>query len=71
MFHWHNELHLKWGDVVRVQPDELIFVAASAWSDIYEARPQLPKPELGAFTPVNGVRPVAGLTDTHEDTKQR
>ena len=71
MVEWTTELHLKYGEVVRVQPDELTFVTASAWRDIYQNRPQLPKPELGAFKPANGVRPIVGLTNTNDHTRVR
>lgn len=71
MVQWTTALHLKYGEVVRVQPDELSLVTASAWHDIYQNRPQLPKPELGSFKSVNGVRPIAGLTNTDDHTRQR
>ncbi|GAB7354526.1 hypothetical protein MBLNU459_g4991t1 [Dothideomycetes sp. NU459] len=39
-----HELHKQYGDVVRVAPDELSFVNADAWNQIYGHRPG--KPEL-------------------------
>ena len=66
-----TKLHLKYGEVVRVQPDELSFVTASARHDIYQSRPQLPKPEVGSFKSANGVKLIAGLTNTDDHTRQR
>ncbi|KAH8674201.1 cytochrome P450 [Xylariales sp. PMI_506] len=34
------ELHKKYGDIVRIAPDELAFSHADAWQDIYGHRPQ-------------------------------
>jgi cytochrome P450 len=36
-------LHRKYGDVVRIAPDELSFQNADAWKDIYGHRPGLPE----------------------------
>jgi hypothetical protein len=33
-----HELHKKYGNVVRVAPDELSFIDPQAWKDIYTAR---------------------------------
>ncbi|KAI0444175.1 putative cytochrome P450 monooxygenase [Xylaria telfairii] len=38
-----HALHLKYGAVVRIAPDELSFVEAEAWKDIYGRRPEFPK----------------------------
>jgi cytochrome P450 len=39
--HWHavHKLHLKYGPVVHIAPDELSFIDARAWKDIYGHRP--------------------------------
>ena len=34
-----HEAHKKYGDVVRIAPDELSYIAAPAWKDIYGQRP--------------------------------
>lgn len=34
--HWHKkELHLQYGDVVRIAPDELSYTNKEAWPTIY------------------------------------
>lgn len=43
---WIQSLHEKYGEVVRIRPDELSFVEPSAWHDIYLTRPLLPHPSL-------------------------
>ena len=40
---WTSKLHLRYGDVVRIMPDELSFINPAAWADIYVSRPQLPR----------------------------
>lgn len=37
------DLHSIYGPVVRIRPDELSFITADAWKDIYGARAALPK----------------------------
>lgn len=64
-------LHAKYGEVVRVGPDELSFISASAWQDIYVTKPQLPKPSKGVFASYNGVPSLATQTVTEEHTRQR
>lgn len=44
---WTTSLHEKYGEVVRIHPDELSVISASAWQEIYNTRPQLPKPKIG------------------------
>lgn len=53
--HWSavHELHLKYGPVVRIAPDELSFTEARAWKDIYGHRqgtPEFPKDSSQTFT---------------------
>lgn len=43
---WIQSLHEKYGEVVRIHPDELSFVDPSAWHDIYVTRPFLPRPKI-------------------------
>lgn len=43
---WIQSLHEKYGEVVRIRPNELSFVEPSAWQDIFLARPLLAKPLL-------------------------
>lgn len=46
---WTTSLHEKYGEVVRIHPDELSFISPSAWQDIYASRPQLPKSKIGTI----------------------
>lgn len=44
-----RQLHLKYGDIIRIAPDELSFARADAWHDVYSnspGRPALPKSAL-------------------------
>lgn len=59
-------LHTTYGEVVRIHPDELSFVGASAWRDIFTGRPQLPKPKVGVIGSSNGAPNIA-TTDNFED----
>ena len=43
---WIVELHLKYGEVVRVSPNQLSFSSADAWKDIYGHK----KPGQGLLT---------------------
>ena len=71
MASWTTELHLKYGNVVRVQPNELSFTVPSAWSEIFMSRPQLPKPVIGTMVNVNGVRPVVAELKPEDHLRQR
>ena len=68
---WTNKLHAKYGVVVRIHPDELSFIDASAWRDIYLARPQLPKPTFGVLETPNGVPPMGTIPDPETHGRQR
>ena len=65
------ELHAKYGSVVRVAPDELTFISSSAWKDIYNTRPELPKCTFGTLETPNGVRAIATFPDPENHARQR
>ncbi|KAI4177418.1 MAG: hypothetical protein LQ343_000399 [Gyalolechia ehrenbergii] len=71
MVSWVMGLHAKYGEVVRVTPDELSFISPSAWQDIYTTRPQLPKVDKGVYKSYNGAPVVATVTNTEVHTRQR
>ncbi|KAL8969017.1 MAG: hypothetical protein Q9183_002193, partial [Haloplaca sp. 2 TL-2023] len=71
LVNWVMNLHAKYGEVVRVSPDELSFISPSAWQDIYTTKPQLPKPSKGTFIGYNGVPSMQSHTITEEHTRQR
>lgn len=71
MVGWVMGLHDKYGEVVRITPDELSFISPSAWQDIYTTKPQLPKVSKGVFQSYNGVPVLATHTVTEEHTRQR
>ncbi|RAK89185.1 cytochrome P450 [Aspergillus costaricaensis CBS 115574] len=41
--HWLHSLHLRYGPVVRVAPNELSFIDERAWKDIYSSSPTVPQ----------------------------
>ena len=71
MVDWTLHLHRKYGDVVRIQPDELSFTLAQAWTDVFASRPQLPKPEKGTIVPPNGVRFFATFPKPEDHSRHR
>lgn len=71
MVTWVKDLHEKYGEVVRITPDELSFISPSAWQDIYTTKPQLPKVSKGVFRSYNGVASLATETVTESHTRQR
>lgn len=46
---WHQKLHNKYGDVVRVGPTELSYINPQAWSDIFGRRPPNANPKDWRF----------------------
>ncbi|CAD6593595.1 MAG: hypothetical protein ASARMPRED_007693 [Alectoria sarmentosa] len=48
------DLHAQYGPIVRVAPDELTTISPSAWKEIYQRRPALPKDPLALTPPPNG-----------------
>lgn len=54
---WTHELHLKYGDVVRVAPDELSYSSADAWRDIYSNKSMVRDPRFYGETD-NGVQEI-------------
>ena len=71
MVHWNEELHTKYGVVVRTHPDELSFIGSSAWKDIYNTRPQLPKPTFGVLETPNGIPSMGTVPDAETHGRQR
>ena len=71
MVSWMTKQHLKYGNVVRIEPDELSFTTPSAWSEIFLSRPQLPRPVIGTIVNVNGVRPVVHELKPEDHLRQR
>ncbi|KAM0795506.1 cytochrome P450 [Usnea florida] len=67
---WITGLHKQYGEVVRIHPDEVSFIGSSAWKDIYNSYPALPKPEFGTAPSPNGVRPMM-TTNTEDHDRQR
>ena len=68
---WTDSLHDRYGEVVRMHPDELSFVGVSAWRDIYARQPELPKPALGTLTAPNGVRPMPTTLTARDHNRQK
>ena len=64
-------MHAKYGMVVRNHPDELSFIGASGWGDIYAARPALPKPTTGTLQTPSGVPSIVTIPDPQTHGRQR
>ena len=64
-------MHAKYGIVVRNHPDELSFIGASGWRDIYAARPALPKPLIGQLPTPSGVPSITTIPDPQNHGRQR
>ena len=71
MVNWAMKLHAKYGEIVRIGPEELSFIGSGAWQDIYMSRPQLPKTSKGTVGSYNGTKALATETDTEVHTRQR
>ena len=67
---WLTALHERYGEVVRIHPDEVSFIGSSAWRDIYNSHPPFPKPKFGTAPSPNGVRPMM-TTNTEDHDRQR
>lgn len=46
---WLQDLHVRYGKVVRVRPNELSYADPAAWHDIFLKRPLLPKPSFKLY----------------------
>lgn len=68
---WTSSLHSKYGDIVRILPDELSFVSPEAWQDIFNSRPPLPKPIQGIWRPINDVNSFATTNNTEHHNRIR
>ena len=68
---WTDFLHDRYGQVVRMHPDELSFNGVSAWRDIYTSQPELPKPALGTLAAPTGVRPMPTTLTARDHNRQR
>ncbi|EOA85420.1 uncharacterized protein SETTUDRAFT_91397 [Exserohilum turcica Et28A] len=53
-YKWIDDLHDRYGKVVRVGPNELTTISSGAWRDLYLQRPQLPKDPHPQTPPLNG-----------------
>lgn len=72
MVKWTQELHAKYGIVVRIHPDELSFIGSSAWKDIFlTPRPQLPKPTIGVLETPSRVPSITTIPDAENHHRQR
>ena len=71
MVPWTTKLHLRYGNIVRIEPDELTFTTPSAWSEIFLSRPQLPRPAIGTIVNVNGIRPIVHELKPEDHLRQR
>lgn len=70
IFPWTLSLHQKYGEIVRIHPDELSIVAP-AWHDIYATRPPLPKPDVGTLRTQNKTPSLVTARSMKEHDRMR
>ncbi|KAK0716600.1 benzoate 4-monooxygenase cytochrome P450 [Apiosordaria backusii] len=62
-----DQLHLQYGPVVRIAPDEITTISPDAWKDLYVTRPLLPKDPYSQTPPLNGAHSLfTAADDTHK-----
>ncbi|OCK73526.1 benzoate 4-monooxygenase cytochrome P450 [Lepidopterella palustris CBS 459.81] len=69
-----RDLHDKYGEVVRIGPDQLSFTNGEAWKDIYgyrSDRPHFTKDKSNYFTPINGVESIHSTPDDVVHSRHR
>lgn len=69
-----REIHDRYGPIVRLSPNEISFVEASAWDDIYGHRlgnPAFPKDPLWHAPAPNGVRSILSANDADHSRFRR
>ncbi|KAL9581562.1 MAG: hypothetical protein Q9203_005838 [Teloschistes exilis] len=69
-----KELHDRYGHVVRIAPNELSFIDAQAWQDIYahhQGRPNFPKNPLWMAPAENGVHSILSANDADHSRYRR
>ncbi|KAI0904195.1 cytochrome P450 [Ustulina deusta] len=69
-YKWLDELHEKYGPVVRIAPGELTTISPGSWKDIYLKRPQRPKDPHSQTPPMNGADSLF-TADGHTHTRMR
>ncbi|KAK7998354.1 hypothetical protein PG989_006394 [Apiospora arundinis] len=52
-YKWLDELHARYGPIVRIAPGELTIITPGAWQDIYQTRHQMPKDPHSQTPPLN------------------
>ncbi|KAL2130830.1 hypothetical protein VTI74DRAFT_5873 [Chaetomium olivicolor] len=61
-----DQLHAKYGSVVRIAPDETTTIEPAAWKDIYVTKPVLAKDPYSLTPPLNGAHSLfTAEGDTH------
>jgi len=69
-----QELHERYGEVVRFSPNHLSFTNGEAWKEIYNYRSGIPhftKDKKNYFTPINGVDNIHSTSDDATHSRQR
>ncbi|KAF2653247.1 cytochrome P450 [Lophiostoma macrostomum CBS 122681] len=68
-----QELHRKYGEVVRIAPDELSFAMSAAWDDIYsnQGHPAFPKSQTWHGNPPGYDTSVFNALDIKDHARQR
>ena len=69
-----SDLHEKYGQTVRIGPDEVSYISAEAWKDIYAHRQghqEFSKDPYGQVVTVNGIPSMLGATRENHSRYQR
>ena len=71
MIDWYCSLHEKYGGIVRISPNELSIIHASAWQDLYARRPEFVKPEMPLLRQKSDVSSMIATSSIENHTRQR
>lgn len=60
---WFDDVHAKYGSIVRIAPNELSTISPQAWKDIYQSRPFLFKDSYSLTPPLNNAHSLFTAPD--------
>ncbi|KFA52277.1 hypothetical protein S40293_00629 [Stachybotrys chartarum IBT 40293] len=69
-YEWLDDLHQRYGSVVRIAPGELTTISPGAWEDIYLRRPTMLKDSHSQTPPMNGADSLF-TAEGHTHTRMR
>ena len=71
LIRWIDDIHNRYGPVVRIAPNELTVVDPSAWGDIYLHRSDLHKDPVNQIQPLNGVHSLFSADDAAHSRQRK